>query len=58
MKVLHRGVTHGEKTDGLRKESEMPALPTNLVRIGSTYKYRARIPQDLLPYYARVDVRA
>jgi len=29
----------------------MPALPTNLVRVGSTYKYRSRIPQDLLRYY-------
>ena len=51
MKVLHKGVTHGEEPDGLRKESEMPALPTNLVRVGSTYKYRSRIPQDLLRYY-------
>ena len=29
----------------------MPALPTNLVRVGSTYKYRSRIPQDLLKVY-------
>ncbi|MEI7612823.1 MAG: DUF6538 domain-containing protein [Betaproteobacteria bacterium] len=29
----------------------MPALPTNLVRIGGTYKFRARIPQDLLSHY-------
>ena len=30
----------------------MPALPTNLVKVGSIYKYRARIPQDLLPFFA------
>ncbi len=30
----------------------MPKLPTNLVRIGAVYKFRARIPTDLLPYYA------
>ena len=29
----------------------MPSLPTNLVRVGSVYKYRARIPQDLLTHY-------
>ena len=26
-------------------------MPTNLVRVGSTYKCRSRIPQDLLRYY-------
>lgn len=30
----------------------MPARPTNLAKFGSTYKFRARIPQDLLRYYA------
>jgi integrase len=30
----------------------MPALPTHLVKIGATYKFRARIPQDLLAHYA------
>jgi integrase len=30
----------------------MPRLPTNLVRLGAVYKYRARIPQDLLAHYA------
>lgn len=29
----------------------MPALPTNLIKVGSTYKFRSRIPQDLLRYY-------
>jgi len=29
----------------------MPALPTDLVKAGSTYKLRSRIPQDLLQYY-------
>lgn len=51
MKVLHTGVTQGEEGTALRKEPEMPALPTNLVRVGSTYKYRSRIPQDLLTFY-------
>lgn len=30
----------------------MPALPTHLVRVGATYKYRSRIPTDLLSFYA------
>lgn len=51
MKVLHKAVTRGEKQDGLAKEPEVPALPTNLVKIGSVYKYRSRIPQDLLRFY-------
>ena len=51
MKVLHRGVTQGEEGTELIKEPEMPALPTNLVRVGSTYKYRSRIPQDLIKFY-------
>ena len=51
MEVLHRGVTQGEEGTALHKEPEMPALPTNLVRVGSTYKYRSRIPQDLLKLY-------
>ena len=51
MVVLHKGVTQGKEKDGLRKETEESALPTNLVRVGSTYKYRSRIPQDLLRYY-------
>lgn len=29
----------------------MSALPTYLVRIGATYKFRSRIPHDLLGYY-------
>lgn len=52
MKVLHRGVTQGEKLDGLEKEPEVPALPTNLVRVGAVFKFRARIPAPLLPLYA------
>ena len=51
MEVLHRGVTQGEEGTELIKEPEMPALPTNLVRVGSTYKYRSRIPQDLIKFY-------
>lgn len=51
MKVLHKVVAHGENEAGLRKEPKVPALPTNLVRIGATYKFRSRIPQDLLSYY-------
>ena len=51
MKVLHSGVTQGEEGTALRKGPEMPALRTNLVRVGSTYKYRSRIPQDLLTFY-------
>lgn len=52
MKVLHKGVTQGESLDGSEKEPKVPALPTNLVRVGSTYKYRSRIPTDLLPFCA------
>lgn len=51
MEVLHKGVTHGENEAGLRKAPKVPTLPTNLVRIGATYKYRSRIPKDLLSYY-------
>lgn len=51
MKVLHKGVTQGEKKDGLREESEVPALPTNLTRVGAIYKFRARILTDLLRFY-------
>ncbi|MEN3109671.1 DUF6538 domain-containing protein [Uliginosibacterium paludis] len=29
----------------------MPALPTNLARVGAIYKFRARIPTDLLRFY-------
>ena len=50
--MLHKGVTQGEKSDGLEKEPEVPALPTNLVRVGAVFKFRARIPTPLLPLYA------
>jgi integrase len=30
----------------------MPKLPTNLARIGAVYKFRARVPNDLLDHYA------
>jgi hypothetical protein len=30
----------------------MPARPANLAKIGSTYKFLARIPQNVLRYYA------
>lgn len=30
----------------------MPSLPTNLSKVGSVYKFRARVPQDLLAHYA------
>lgn len=30
----------------------MPALPTNLARVGAVYKFRSRIPTDLLAFYA------
>ena len=51
MKVLHKGVTHGESKTRDREEPDVPALPTNLVRVGSVYKFRSRIPQDLLAYF-------
>jgi integrase len=51
MKPLHKGVTQQADLDGLAKEPEVPALPTHLVKVGSVYKFRARIPQDLLKYY-------
>lgn len=45
-------VTQGEIEDGLSEEPEVPALPTNLVRVGAVYKFRTRIPTDLLRLYA------
>lgn len=30
----------------------MARLPTNLVRIGAVYKFRARVQQDLLEHHA------
>ena len=51
MKVGHSGVTQGEEGTELFKAPEMPVLPTNLVRVASTYKYRSRIPQDLIKFY-------
>jgi integrase len=30
----------------------MPALPTNLFRVGAVYKFRSRVPTDLLRYYS------
>jgi integrase len=45
-------VTQGVVADGLLKEKVMPKLPTNLARIGAVYKFRSRIPQDLLAFYS------
>jgi hypothetical protein len=45
MKPIPKGVTQKADLDGLAKEPEVPALPTNLVRIGAIHKFRARIPQ-------------